>query len=199
MEIKFNVATISGATRRGDLTIETNIVDGVMFFHLKKRAGKVARILLAKCLGQDDVFSWDSVQLLNGTDIVEQLQALRNAKMNELMAAAGIKKGRLRWSRARNIRMKIASLPSIIEIEAPSVGSAVGRPLKVLCGRGVAPLMIELCVPTLNYLSEVVHDQISQAAIEKNIRGTTVIVLAPQSWVGRLASHTCRRGRKQGK
>ena len=27
--------------------------------------------------------------------------------------------------------------------------------------------MIELCVPTLNYLAEVVHDQISQAAIAK--------------------------------
>ena len=80
MEIKFNVARISGAAGRGDLNIETSIVDGVKFFHLKKRAGKVARILLAKCLEQDDVCSWDSFQVLNGTDIVEQLQALRNAK-----------------------------------------------------------------------------------------------------------------------
>ena len=30
MEIEFNVATISGAAGRGDLTIETNNVDGVL-------------------------------------------------------------------------------------------------------------------------------------------------------------------------
>ena len=167
MEIRFNVVNIRGAAGRGHLVIETNLVDGVRFFHLKKRAGKVARILLAKCLGQDDVFSWDSVQVLNGTDIVEQLHALRNAKVNELMEAAGVVKGRFRVSRARGVKTKIASLPSIIKIEAPSVGSAVGRPLRVLCGRGQTPLMIELCVPTLNYLAEVVHHQISQAAIAK--------------------------------
>ena len=89
MEIKFNVATISGASGRGDLTIETNIVDGVRFLNLKKRAGKVARILLAKCLEQDDVFSWDSVRVLNGTDIVEQLQTLRNAKVAQLLETDG--------------------------------------------------------------------------------------------------------------
>ena len=199
MEIRFNVVNIRGAAGRGHLVIETKLVDGVRFFHLKKRAGKVARILLAKCIGQDDVFSWDSVQVLNGTDIVEQLHALRNAKVNELMEAAGVVKGRFRVSRARGVRMKIASLPSIIEIEAPSVGSVAGMPLKVLCGRGREPLMIELCASTLNYLAEVVDEQISQAAIAKNIRGTTVIALTSQSWVGRLASHTCRRGRKQGK
>ena len=167
MEIRFNVVNIRGAAGRGHLVIETKLVDGVRFFHLKKRAGKVARILLAKCLGQDDVFSWDSVQVLNGTDIVEQLHALRNAKVKELMEAAGVVRKRFRVSRARGVQTKIASLPSIIEIEAPSVGSAVGRPLKVLCGRGQTPLMIELCVPTLNYLAEVVHDQLSQAAIAK--------------------------------
>ena len=79
------------------------------------------------------------------------------------------------------------------------MGSVACIPLKVLCKRGQEPLMIELCASTLNYLAEVVHDQISQAAIAKNIRGTTVIALAPQSSVGRLASHTCRRDRKQGK
>ena len=56
MEIKFNVATISGAAGRGDLVIETNLVEGVKLFHLKKRAGKVARILLAKCLEQDESY-----------------------------------------------------------------------------------------------------------------------------------------------
>ena len=167
MEIKFNVARISGAAGRGDLIIETNIVDGVKFFHLKKRAGKVARILLAKCLEQDDVFSWDSVQVLNGTDIVEQLQALRTANVAQLLETEGVAKGAFRLSRARRARTKLAGLPSNIEIEAPSVGSVAGMPLEVLCGRGQEPLMIELCASTLNYLAEVVHDQISQATIEK--------------------------------
>ena len=171
MEIKFNVARISGAAGRGDLTIETSIVDGVKFFHLKKRAGKVARILLAKCLEQKDVFSWGSVQVLNGTDIVEQLQTLRNAKVAQLLETEGVAKGADRLSRSRRTRTKLAGLPSNIEFEAPSVGSVAGMPLKVLCGRGQEPLMIELCASTLNYLAEVVHDQISQATIEKTSEG----------------------------
>ena len=89
MEIRFNVVNIRGAAGRGHLVIETKLVDGVTFFHLKKRAGKVARILIAKRLEQDDVFSWDSVQVLNGTDIVEQLQMLRHAKVDQLLEADG--------------------------------------------------------------------------------------------------------------
>ena len=79
----------------------------------------------------------------------------------------GVAKGAVRLSRARRARTKIAAPPSIIEIEAPNVGSVAGMPLKVLCKRVQEPLTIELCASTLNYLAEVVHDQISQAAIAK--------------------------------
>ena len=108
-----------------------------------------------------------SVQVLNGTDIVEQLQALRNTKVDKLLEAEGGAKGAVRLSRARRARTKIAAPLSIIEIEAPNVGSVVGMPLMVLCKRGQGPLMIELCASTLNYLAEVVHDQKSQVAVAK--------------------------------
>ena len=78
-----------------------------------------------------------------------------------------VAKGAARLSRAPGARTKIAALHSIIEIEAPNVGSVAGMPLKVLCKRGQEQLMIELCVSALNYVAEVVHDQISQAAIAK--------------------------------
>ena len=72
MGIKYNVATISVAAGRGDLTVDTKLAGSATFTNLEKRAGKVARILLAKRLERDEC-SWHSIVELNGADIVGQL------------------------------------------------------------------------------------------------------------------------------
>ena len=138
-------------------------INGVHFWRAIKSDPLVTRLLLGK--------SSPSERPLALTDVIEQLQALRNAAVDAI--ANPVAKEDLNLddestsTKRRRGQKGLHDLPPMVSVTAPTIGEVIGLQMKVLPHQGPHALWLELKPDIISYLSMASKYQIDHEVVAK--------------------------------
>ena len=136
-------------------------VSGAWFWKALKSDHIVERMLLGTAQHRE--------RPLSRTSVFETLIELRNNKMHSIINPPaeddlGLDDEPTPRKRAK---LDLAALPSVLTVEAPTIGDAMGMPIQVLPDQPSKPLWLELSAPVIEYLMSAVAYQINNAGIHR--------------------------------
>ena len=138
----------------------------VDYIAVHKTDRKIQRLLLQHCKAVDAMasISTDSTRPLSRTDIIEQLESLRNKAFSDAFQAAHRKE----YDPAKKgHRLLGKGLGDVAEILAPTIGDVTGIVMRVLMRPPGSPLLVQAKIEYFIYLAKVVAQQIQQGTIKR--------------------------------
>ena len=141
----------------------TTCVDGLIFWRVAKSDQVVLRLLWGR--------PHQTQRPLSKTNIVEKLSDLRNECIKNLAKAEDDAVDDLGLdddANSKSIKVDFNKLPSIIEIDAPTVGDAQGMRLKILPSKFHQPIWLELSIDVIEYLRKACWFQAEGDTISRN-------------------------------
>ena len=141
--------------------VEDDNGDMKRFFHLKK--DKIAKLLT--CVAKDELI-FNKKRPLTHSDLVEQLTSARDRTFDELAHINTSDGQRTRYSQ-KDIRVKVASLPSMMTVNMPAMHGVNAYGIVMLASKRGSELWVELSNDNLTYLSDVVAAQIAEGTIHR--------------------------------
>ena len=175
-------------------------VEGSKFIRLKKSDSRVVRLLTGSGVGTS--------RALAKTNIIESIIDARNEKAEQLMretmpqqnAAAeelgGVQESK--YQQAKRAKRLAASLPSVIEVDAPSFEHIEGISLNVLLQPNDQTLWVEMIEENLDFLRAVCIAQIESGTVKQPMPGQDRAEHVPRSpapgvvWASDRASFRAR-------
>ena len=144
------------------------VVNGRKFFKLAKQDHVISRLLLGT--------SSSKTRRPAKTDVLEQLQMLRNTKIENIVTPPAlddlalddiVEEAPQRKKQKTKVSMPVDA-PPIIEIVAPTIGSATEMKMNTLFRKKYEPIWLELTEAIIEYLVAAVDHQIVNESIDKS-------------------------------
>ena len=140
-------------------------VNGRLYFKVCKSDHVIARLLLGK--------SFERERVLARTDVVEQLQALRNAHVESLINppasdSLGLDDDEDPKPARKGAHRLPSDLPSVVMIEAPAIAGVASVKMRTLTRKSHEALWLELSESTIDYLAAAVAAQIRSGCIDNS-------------------------------
>ena len=163
-----SAAYITDATMRSGVFLETKGIDERMYFNLKKSDYSVAKLLTHRIRGNDaddGDKKYKPLTEIFKTGIIEEILTLKNDLFENSVFKDDKPTGQPRYT-SKKVRPLVIMAPDTGVINAPSVGSVGGIPIRVVINSPGAPLLIELSDENLTYLRDVSELQITRGDAE---------------------------------
>ena len=151
---------------------------GLTYVKLVKSRSEINRLL-----GQPLLSRGTDKRKLQRTSIIESLTALRNDRIDSMVADSKSKEQKIDFdidepqkvSRRRQASCaqearQSAGLPEVIEIDCPAVGDVDTIKMKVRVGHRSSPLFVELTQKAIDYLTAAIKHQIDAGDIHRKAK-----------------------------
>ena len=165
LTIEYRPVICGGGLKEPVCLRQVKQIDGMWFWRVSKADHVVNRLLMSS--------SERGERRLSRSDVLEQLQDLRNKRVDDIVNPKAaedlrlddeceVQQPRKKWKQA------LAECPPYVQIETPDIGDALSISVRVIPAPKTQPLWLELSVLVIDYLRKAIAHQVDDGSIKRS-------------------------------